>query len=140
MRSELVLRQDLRVVLCRSVQRVEDDDAFCRLIYQFTVNKILLKYQIRTVKTRTNSERHDETKKGEGVVRYNKSKPDDFRAKYEHMMGGSGLIELQILKGLEAEGHPGLRAVLGSLRGPPPIRGHAKDIATQMAGICTWLQ
>ncbi len=27
------------------------------------------------------------------IVRYSKSKPDDFlRAEYEHMMGGSGLI------------------------------------------------
>ncbi len=46
------------------------------------------------------------------------SKPDDFlRAKYEHMMGGSGLIGfLQILM-LEAEGHPGLREQFWSLRG-----------------------
>ncbi len=29
----------------RSAQRVEDDDVFCRLIYRFTVNKMILKYQ-----------------------------------------------------------------------------------------------
>ncbi len=29
----------------RSVQQAEDDDAFCRLIYRFTVNKMILKYQ-----------------------------------------------------------------------------------------------
>ncbi len=42
---ELVLRQDLPESFVRSVQRVEDDDAFCRLIYRFTVNKMILKYQ-----------------------------------------------------------------------------------------------
>ncbi len=31
--------------LCESVQQVEDDDAFCRLIYRFAVNKMILKYQ-----------------------------------------------------------------------------------------------
>ncbi len=43
----------------RSVQQVEDDDAFCRLIYRFTVNKMMAEISIRA-KTRTN-ERHDET-------------------------------------------------------------------------------
>ncbi len=55
----------------RSVQQVEDDDAFCRLIYRFTVNKDDTKYKIRT-KTRTN-ERHDETSEREGIVRYSRS-------------------------------------------------------------------
>ncbi len=51
-------------------------------------------------------------------------------------MGGSGLIGfLQILMGWK-EGHPGLREQSpGSLRGPPGNEGHAKDIATQMAGM-----
>ncbi len=44
------------------------------LIYQFTVNKMILKYQ----SGRTDNERHDRAaKKGEGIVRYSKSKPDD---------------------------------------------------------------
>ncbi len=30
-------------VVCASVQQVEDDDAFCRLIYRFTVNKMILR-------------------------------------------------------------------------------------------------
>ncbi len=42
-RSELVLRQDLPESFVRSVQIVEDDDAFCRLIYRFIVNKMILK-------------------------------------------------------------------------------------------------
>ncbi len=37
-------RQDLRSRLLKCAT-VEDDDAFCRLIYQFTVNKMILKYQ-----------------------------------------------------------------------------------------------
>ncbi len=50
------------------------------------------------------------------------------------MMGSSGLMKLlQILKGWKRKATR-LRAVLGAC-GPPPIRGHAKDIATQMAGI-----
>ncbi len=32
-------------------------------------------------------------------------------------------------------GRPPRTEQFWSLRGPPPIRGHAKDIATQMAGI-----
>ncbi len=37
----------------RSVQQVEDDDV-CRLIYRFTVNKMILKYQIRAKHELTN--------------------------------------------------------------------------------------
>ncbi len=48
-----------------------------------------------------------------------------FYVQYEHMMNGSGLIGfLQILKGLEAEGHPGPSSS-GACEGTP-IRGHAK--------------
>ena len=52
-------------------------------------------------------------------------------------MGGSGLIGfLQILKGLEAEGHPGLREQFWELaRATSDTRDMPKDIATQMAGI-----
>ncbi len=51
-------------------------------------------------------------------------------------MGGSGLIGFhEFLRGWKAEGHPGLREQFWELARPPPIRGHAKDIATQMAGI-----
>ncbi len=67
--------------------------------------------------------------KGEGIERYSKSKPD-FHAKGRiYMMGGSGLIGFpQILKGLEAEGHPGLREQFWSLRGGRlRYEGHAKD-------------
>lgn len=135
-RSELVLRQDLPESFVRSVQQVEDDDAFCRLIYRFTVNKMILKYQSGRKHELTNDMM--KRAKGEGIVRYSKSKPDDFlRAKYEHMMGGSGLIGfLQILKGLEAEGHPGLREQFWELaRAASDTRDMPKDIATQMAGI-----
>ncbi len=63
--------------------------------------------------------------KGEGIVRYGKSKPDDFHAKYEHMMGGSGLIGfLQILA--LRQRHPGLRECPGSLRGSPDTRDMPK--------------
>ncbi len=46
----------------RSAQQVEDDDASCRLIYRFTVNKMILEISIRA-KTRTN-ERHDGNERG----------------------------------------------------------------------------
>ncbi len=50
----------------RSVQQVEDDDAFCRLIYRFTVNKMILKYQ--SGRKHGATKRHDEAlkRKGEG--------------------------------------------------------------------------
>ncbi len=103
----------------RSAQQVEDDDAFCVFIYRFTVNKM----RYRNI---NQGRKHELTNdmmkraKGEGIVRYSKSKPDDFlRAKYEHMMGGSGLIGfLHILKGLEAEG-PDYVTVLGACEGRP---------------------
>ncbi len=70
----------------RSVQQVEDDDAFCRLIYRFAANKMMLKYQSGRKHELTNDMM--KRAKGEGIVRYSKSEPDDFlRAKYEHMMG-----------------------------------------------------
>ncbi len=41
--------------LLRSVQQVEDDTSILRLIYRFTVNKMILKYRIRA-KTRTTND------------------------------------------------------------------------------------
>ncbi len=107
----LVLRQRFTRVVCAEVQQVEDR-CFCRLIYRFTVNKMILKYQSGP-KTQTN-ERHDETgERGRNWLIPANLKPDDFlRAKYEHMMNSLDWWNfLQILEGLEA-GHPGLRAVL----------------------------
>ncbi len=58
---ELVLRQDLpRSFVQKCATGGEDDDAFCRLIYRFTVNKMMRKKYQSGRKTRTN-ERHDET-------------------------------------------------------------------------------
>ncbi len=52
--------------------------------------------------------------KGEGIVKIQqKSKPDDFRCEYEHDERFWLIGFLQILKGLEAEGHGTTRAVLG---------------------------
>ena len=76
--------------------------------------------------------------KGEGIVRYSKTKPDDFlKAKFDHMMNGSGLIGfLQILQGLEEYGHPGLRDRFFEIaRTASENRDMPKDIATQMASI-----
>ncbi len=64
----------------------------------------------------------------EGIVRYSKSKQMIFlRAKYEHMMGSSGLMVLGVGSGRP----PGLR-------GSPGLAGRLRyedipDIATQMA-------
>lgn len=135
-RSELVLREDLPESFVRSVQQVEDDDAFCRLIYRFTINKMILKYQSGRKHELTNDMM--KRAKGEGIVRYSKAKPDDFlKAKYEHMMNGSGLIGfLQILQGLEKDGHPGLRDRFFEIaRTTSETRDMPKDIATQMASI-----
>ncbi len=44
-RSEVGIASRFAELFVRSVQQVEDDDAFCRLIYRFTVNKMILKYQ-----------------------------------------------------------------------------------------------
>ncbi len=60
MRSELVLRQDLPEVCAKSMQQVEDDDAFCRLHLSVWLTDDT---EIIRAKTRTN-ERHDETKRG----------------------------------------------------------------------------
>ncbi len=74
-------------------------------------------------------------------MRYSKSKQMIFYgAKYEHMMGGSGLIGfLQILKGLEAEGR---RTTSSSARlgGRLRYEDMPKDVATQMAVFWPWLQ
>ncbi len=84
--GQLILRQDLLIV-CASAQQVEDDDAFCRLIYRFTVNDDT---EI-SIRANTDNERHDETSEREELW-YSKSKPDDFlRAKYEAHDGSSGL-------------------------------------------------
>lgn len=135
-RSELVLREDLPESFVRSVQQVEDDDAFCRLIYRFTINKMILKYQSGRKHELTNDMM--KRAKGEGIVRYSKTKPDDFlKAKFDHMMNGSGLIGfLQILQGLEEYGHPGLRDRFFEIaRTASETRDMPKDIATQMASI-----
>ncbi len=98
----------------------------------FTVNKMILEISIRA-KIRTN-ERHDETSERKRIVRYSKSKPDDFlRAKYEHMMGGSGLIGfLQFLRGWKRPLGT-TKAVLGACEGRLHItEDMPKDIATQM--------
>jgi hypothetical protein len=109
-RAELVLKGDWTESFIRSGMETANDDEFGRLIYAYFLQKVMFKYA-------KSGREHEMTKdmkkqaKGATMVRYSKAKPDDFlRAKFEHMMGGSGLIGfLQILKGLEAEGHPGLR-------------------------------
>ncbi len=50
-------------------------------------------------------------------------------------MGGSGLIGFLQILALEAEGHPGPREQFWELARASDTSGHAKDIATQMAGI-----
>ncbi len=89
------------------MQQVEDDDAFCRLIYRFTVNKMILKYRTRA-KTRTN-ERHDETsRKGRNCDTANLNQMIFYVRSMSTQMGGSGPIGFPDSAGL-AEGHPGLR-------------------------------
>lgn len=136
-RAELVLKGDWTESFIRSGMETENDDAFGRLIYAYFLRKVMFKY------AKTGRE-HDLTKdmkkqaKGAKMVQYSKAKPDDFlRAKFEHMMGGSGLIGfLQILKGLEAEGHPGLREQFWELaRTASEERDMPKDIAIRMASI-----
>ncbi len=73
------------------------------------------------------------------IVRYNKSKTRMifYVRSMRHDGGSSGLIGfLQILKGLEAEGRPQDKAVLGACE-PPHYEDMPKDIATQMASICS---
>ncbi len=76
---------------------------------------MILKYQSGQL----DNERYDETSEREGIVRYSKSKPDDFlRCEvYEHD-GRFWTDEAAILKGWKA-GHPGLQ--FWELAGPPPI-------------------
>ncbi len=125
--------------LCEVCAGVEDDDNFLScLSIRFTVNKMILKYQSGQ---QYRHERRDETSR-EGIVRYNKSKPDDFlRAKYMgHMMGGSRLIGfLQILKGWKRKATR-TTSSSGELASHTPIRGHAKRYHTQMAVFWPWLQ
>ncbi len=67
----VVLRRNLPRVFVRSVQQVEDDDAFCRLIYQFYSCKMILKYQSGQ---NTNNLNDMMRASEEGIVRYSKSK------------------------------------------------------------------
>ncbi len=58
--------------------------------------------------------------KGEGIVRYSKRSDDFSRAKYEHMMGGSGLI-LGFCRFYKLQLSPRTtRAVLELARAAPP--------------------
>ncbi len=69
------------------MQQVEDDK-LSSYLYRLMVNKMILEYQSKREKQRIN--RHDETsERGRKLREHSKSKPDDFHAKYEHMMGGS---------------------------------------------------
>ncbi len=45
----------------RSVQRLEDDDAFCRLIYRFTINKMM-----RNINQGENTNNNDMMKQAKG--------------------------------------------------------------------------
>ncbi len=131
---EVSVRQDLcEGRLLRSVQQVEDDDAFCRLIYRFTVNKMILKYQ-----SGRKHELNDMMKQAKGKELWipSKSKPDDFHyVQYEHDGGSfwTDRLPAQILKGLEAEGHPGLREQFTGACEPPRYEDMPKDIATQIS-------
>ncbi len=71
-------------------------------------------------------------KEGEGIVRY----PANLNQMIdEHMMGSAGLIGYHGLpRGWKRKATQDYEQFWGLAR-PPPIRGHAKDIATQMAGI-----
>ncbi len=54
----------------------EDIDAFCRLIYRFTVNK----NDTEIIRGENTGQRTFMMKRAKGrIVRYSKSKPDDFR-------------------------------------------------------------
>ncbi len=58
----------------------------CRLIYRFTVNKMILKYQSGRKHELTNDMIRNE-RKGRNCETTANPKPGDFlRAKYEHMM------------------------------------------------------
>ncbi len=79
----------------------------------------------------------EETSEREGIVRSDKSKPDDFlRAKYEHMMKQFWTDRLPAdSRGWKRKATRTTSSSGGS-RGRLR-KGHAKDIATQMAGICS---
>ncbi len=56
---ELVCVKIYPVVYCEVCNRLEDDDAFCRLIYPVYDCKMILKYQ--SGRKHEQRERHDET-------------------------------------------------------------------------------
>ncbi len=115
------------VVQKRSVQQVEDDDVFCNVL---SISLRLTRWYWNI----NQGEKHELTNdmmkraKGEGIVRYSKSKLDDFlRAKYEHMMGGSGLMaSCRFSRGWKWKATQDAGSSSGSLRGPPDNEGHAK--------------
>ncbi len=114
---ELVLRQDLPesfVAKCATGGKMM---ILCRLIYRFTVNKMILKYQ--SGRKRTNE--HETGERGELWGPQQILNQMIFYVQYEHMMvrtDGETLPDSR-QKRLEAEG----RRASGSagLRGPPPV-------------------
>ena len=107
-RCELEMKQDMAISFVKSSQIVHSDEEFKSLILRFFIKKIKFKY--------SNGNYHELTKQmmkgAEDVemVEYSKAKPDDIlKAKYEHLINGSGLISfLQILSQLDPTGEKGL--------------------------------
>lgn len=136
-RAELVLKDDWPESFIRSANRAQNDEEFKKLIYLFFLRKMVLKY---TSSGRYHDITKDMKRKAEGaeMVQYSKAKPDDIlRAKYEHIMNGSGLIGfLQILGQLDPDGRKGLvDKCLDIARTIASERPIPKDIALQMPSI-----
>ncbi len=136
-RAELVLKDDWPESFIRSANRSQNDEDFKKLIYLFFLRKMVLKYE-------PSGRYHDITKdmqrKAEGaeMVHYSKAKPEDvIRAKYEHIMNGSGLVGfLQILGELDPDGRKGLvDKCLTIARTLASERTMPKDLALQMPSI-----
>lgn len=135
-RCELEMKKDMAISFLKSSQLVHSDEEFKSLILRFFIKKIKFKY--------SNGNYHELTKQmmkgAEDVemVEYSKAKPNDvLRAKYEHLMNGSGLISfLQILNQLDPKGEQGLiNSFLSLARDEAQSRQIPRDVKIHLDGI-----
>lgn len=136
-RAELEMRQDMCMSFTRSVKKLEQEEDLKSLIIKFFLKKIKFKQ-------RSSGAYHKFTKKLQHglkdvkIIEYSKAKPDDlFRAKYEHMIGGAGLISfIQIMENLDPTGEKEMVDMFfDKVRQEALKRDMPKDIKIQLSNI-----
>lgn len=136
-RAELEMRQDMCMSFTRSVKKLEQEEDLKSLIIKFFLKKIKFKYRESGAYHRI-TRKLQEGLKDVKIIEYSKAKPDDlFRAKYEHMIGGAGLISfIQIMENLDPTGEKEMVDMFfDKVRQEALKRDMPKDIKIQLSNI-----